>query len=117
MTEELGRGQILSDAMVGWPVCTKDGEEIGHVKEIRGPYFKVDARMQTDYWLQLEFVQSAADDRVVMEIAKDDLGDYKVEEPNFETGQPTPMTHATPEGGLPENAAAAEIRNVTGRPD
>jgi hypothetical protein len=50
------------------------------VKEVREGYFKIDARMQPDYWLQTQFVETSMEGRVTMEFAKDLLGDYKVSE-------------------------------------
>ncbi len=109
---------VIEDA----PVHTLDGEKIGTVKEIQGAYFKVNAPMQPDYWLQREFVESNADGKVTMKFKKDDLGDYKVKElPDSAVAQgqdgieggPVP----NPEGGYPENTAAATLRNVEGRND
>jgi hypothetical protein len=36
---------------VGAPVVTSDGERLGEVKELRGPYCKVAAAWHSDYWL------------------------------------------------------------------
>lgn len=109
---QLGRGEIVSAAMVGYPVHTSEGEHIGDIKEVRGAVFKVNARMQPDYWLQTQFVRSTANDRVTMEFKKDDLGDYKVEEPAGPESRVADLTHPSPEGGPARNPAAAEIRNV-----
>ena len=69
-----------ADVIDGAPVHTLDGEKIGTVKEIQGGYFKVNAPLQPDYWLQREFVESNADGTVTMQFKKDDLGDYKIKE-------------------------------------
>ena len=69
------------DLMVGTPVCTLDGDEIGKVKEVQGRYFKVDAQMQPDYWLRSDCVTSASGGRVTLGVDKDHLGDYKVDNP------------------------------------
>lgn len=77
-------GAKVDPSMIGWSVYTLDGDRLGTVKELQGSYFKVDARMQPDYWLQAEVVQTAANDRLTMEFKKDELGDYKVSEPNLD---------------------------------
>jgi hypothetical protein len=41
---------------LGTIVYSLDGKEVGKVKEIRGDIFKVDARMQPDYWLRCNAV-------------------------------------------------------------
>src|SRR5688572_2649989 len=78
MPEDAPTWQI--DIAEGCPVLTEDGDEIGTVKEIRGAYFKVDARMQLDYWLQRQFVTDNDDGRIRMSFKKDDLDNYKVKE-------------------------------------
>jgi len=65
----------------GTEVYTSDGDKLGEVKEIRGPYFKVDAAGQPDYWLETECCAagySGGDVRLVF--PKDKLGDHKVDD-------------------------------------
>jgi len=69
------------DIADGCDILTEDGDKIGTVKEVRGGYFKVNAHLQPDYWLQRQFVTSNADGRITMSFKKDDLGNYKVAEP------------------------------------
>jgi hypothetical protein len=76
-TQPHGRFEI----MTGCPVFTSDGEQLGDVKEVSGDYFKVDAPMARDYWLSCDRVSSSADDRVVLNLTKDELGGYKLEAP------------------------------------
>jgi rRNA processing protein Gar1 len=68
---------------MGCPVFTQDGDRIGQVKEIDGPYFKVDATMQPDYWLRTDCVMSYTADRVTLSVDKDHLGDAKVDRPEM----------------------------------
>ena len=56
----------VTEGMVGSPVYGEDGNQLGKVKEVRGRYFKVDARMQPDYWLRADSVQTSGDRLVVM---------------------------------------------------
>ena len=48
----------VNQSMIGSPVYSQDGDELGTVMEVRGQYFKVDARMQRDYWLRSDTVQT-----------------------------------------------------------
>jgi hypothetical protein len=72
----------LSGLMEGAPVVTMDGEQLGTVKEVRGRCFKVDAPMAPDYWLGVDNVSSGAGGQVVLRFNKDQLGDYKMGEPD-----------------------------------
>src|SRR5215207_5048826 len=117
------------DIAEGADVLTADGDKVGEVKEIRGGYFKVNAHLQLDYWLQRQFVTSNADGKVTMSFTKDELGDYKVaevpDEPVYE-GQDAAMRERgdaagfetkivggpvnSPAEGPGENIAAETIR-------
>jgi hypothetical protein len=68
------------DVTVGAPVVTRDGERLGEVKELHGPYFKVAAHMRPDYWLQQTFARRDADGNLVMDFTKHDLGTYEVKD-------------------------------------
>ena len=77
----------LNDTMIGLPIYTEDGSEIGKVKEIRGRYFKVDAPMASDYWLREDCVGSARGGEIRLAVPHDRLDDYKVNESEtHETG-------------------------------
>ncbi len=95
----------------GRAVYTADGDHLGTVKEVSAGYFKVQASMRPDYWLQSQFVSSAATDRITMDFAKEALDDYKLDGPPV-TGAADPdavagMTH---DPSMPANAAAATIQ-------
>ena len=55
-----------SGLAVGTEVYSEDGDRLGTVKEVRGQHFKVDARMQPDYWLPMTAVRPAADGRLTV---------------------------------------------------
>lgn len=61
---------------------TRDGYELGTVKETRSSAFKVDAPMRTDYWLSIGHIAASATNRVVLAFDKDQLGDYQVDGPD-----------------------------------
>ena len=65
---------------VGAPVVTSDGERLGQVKELRGPYFKIEAPWRFDYWLQQSFTHRDAKGQVVTEFTRDELGAYEVKD-------------------------------------
>jgi len=65
---------------VGALVVTSDGERLGEVKELHGPYFKVAAPARTDYWLQQSFTRRDAKGQVVTEFTKDKLSEYEVKD-------------------------------------
>jgi hypothetical protein len=79
MTNDTGN-QSADGINVGAPVFTRDGERLGDIKELRGPYFKVAAPMRPDYWLQLTFAAPDAKGQVVMQWAKDELHTYQVQD-------------------------------------
>jgi hypothetical protein len=70
-----------SAPMVGAEVYTADGDKLGTVKEVAGTCFKVDARMQPDYWLARDCVASSAGNDVRLTFDKDRLDAAKVEGP------------------------------------
>ena len=72
--------QSSSGINLAAPVFTRDGERLGEVKEMRGPYFKVAAPMRLDYWLQLSFAVPDAKGQVVMQFSKDELHTYQVKD-------------------------------------
>jgi len=49
----------MNSNIVGQPVYNEQGHELGTVKEVRGGYIKVDARMQPDYWVREGSIQSS----------------------------------------------------------
>lgn len=65
---------------VGAPVVTSDGERLGEVKELRGPYFKVAAPRRPDYWLQQSFTQRDAKGQVVTGFTREELSAYEVKD-------------------------------------
>ena len=106
------------DVAEGCEIVTRDGDKIGTVKEVRGGYFKVNAPMQPDYWLQRQFVESNADGRIMLSFDKEDLGNYKVKDlPDSSVAQGDMGQVANPEGGFAENPAAATLRATEGRND
>jgi len=67
--------------MVGTEVFTADGDTLGTVKEVTGTCFKVDAKMQPDYWLATDTIASADGGAVRLSLNKDRVGQAKVDGP------------------------------------
>lgn len=67
----------VHDIILGLPVFTQSGEQIGSVKEVTPHAIKIDAPLQPDYWLSREQVMSFTTERVTLTIEKDHLSDYK----------------------------------------
>jgi hypothetical protein len=67
--------------VVGTKVVTMDGDELGKVKEISGDCFKVDARLQPDYWLGVDTIETTLPGEVRLRFTKGGLGDAKQEGP------------------------------------
>ena len=111
MSNEAGRDMEVA---VGAQVFTNDGDELGRVKEVRGHYFKVDHRMGPDFWLQREFIESSTPQRVGMQIAKADLDNYKVKEPDDGAIRSVEGQDTDGPGMHGENPASATIRAVEG---
>jgi hypothetical protein len=78
-----------SELRAGAPVFTQDGKHIGDVGDVYGGSFKVDARLQRDYWLDLTYVTHAADDAVTMSFEARELGAYKLNGPVEEQDEET----------------------------
>jgi hypothetical protein len=71
-----------SEFMVGCTVFSRDGEELGMVKDVGTGVFKVDAAMQPDYWLSTGHIASNAPNRLVLTFDEDQLGDYQLDNPD-----------------------------------
>jgi hypothetical protein len=71
---------------VGASVVTSDGERLGEVKELQGPYFKVAAPWRADYWLQQSFTRLDAKGQVVTGFTRDKLSAYEVKDIDGDEG-------------------------------
>ena len=91
----------------GCEIYTADGDKVGTVKEVRGDSFKVDAKMQMDYWLACSNITSTDSDRVVLGFSKDRLGDFKMDMPAMasDTGFTEPIGGAS-DPGFPTGAGS-----------
>jgi len=67
-------------------VETLDGQRIGVIAEVRGRLFKIKTqRFHRDYWLRDDYVRSSAPDQsVVLNVAKAQLEEIKVVDPELQ---------------------------------
>lgn len=63
------------------PIFTVDSKKLGTVKDVRGDYFKVNARWARDYWLSADEVLSADESEVRLVIPHDELNLYRMSKP------------------------------------
>jgi len=75
---------LMKDLAPGVLVFTRDGEELGRIKELTGTHLKIDARMKRDYWL-------AASDLIGFDsgVARVDFDARDLELHQFETPEPS----------------------------
>lgn len=99
----------MSGIMVGAPVFTQDGTQIGTVKEIQGRFFKVDAPMQPDFWLSDAGVRSAAGGQVTLAVDQDHLDQYKTSHPSDDHGDHGATMHHM----AAESPATARMETAT----
>lgn len=79
--------ELVSAGMqAGAAVLASDGKQLGEVREIEGPHFRVDAPLERDYWLSLAYVVSADAGRVVMSFPASEVGPYKVSASSMDEG-------------------------------
>jgi hypothetical protein len=71
----------------GMPVITNEGATIGAVKEVRGSYFQVDARLKPDYWLSAELATHEPGDKLHLSVPKDALGEHRLREPGLDPAE------------------------------
>ncbi|MGE5597120.1 MAG: DUF2171 domain-containing protein [Hyphomicrobiales bacterium] len=69
------------DGTEGCPVFTSDNKAIGHVKEVVGGYFKVNAPRHSDYWLSKDQVQLASANQVILTCPKEEIERLKRAKP------------------------------------
>jgi len=101
----------LSESMIGAPIYTEDGEQLGTLKETRGRFFKVNAQMQPDYWLPEECLGSTSGSELRLRIGKDRLGDYKTDEPgDYVETQEVQGTSRAAERSTTERTEGVQLR-------
>lgn len=74
-------GELPIDCLV----FSADGHQLGKIKEVREPFFKVDAPMAPDYWISRACVAGPRANGIVLLVERDDLDDAKVDPDDFAT--------------------------------
>jgi len=78
----------------GQRIVTRDGHELGTVKETTEDAFKVDAPMQRDYWLSIGSVLSIQGDEIVMDFDEETLEAYQLDGPGAHVASESPILDA-----------------------
>jgi hypothetical protein len=68
-------------------VFTADHKRLGRVKDVRGEFFQVDARLQPDYWINVQYIINADAEGVHLSFDGRDLGAYKQQAPAHDPSQ------------------------------
>jgi hypothetical protein len=69
----------VQDLTPGRDVFSRDGHKIGTVKELSATALKIDAPLHRDYWLPRERVLSFTNERVTMDLDRDEIGEHALE--------------------------------------
>jgi hypothetical protein len=86
----------------GEEVFTRDGEQLGVVKELRGDaHFKIDAPRARDYWLACDVLLETNGRRITVDFDSSDLDAYQLDEPAPVTAA-DPLIDAETNDGLSE---------------
>lgn len=114
------RGQTFDvgnfpETPVGAAVFTRDGKELGKVKEVRGGFFKVDVPLHRDHWFQREFIAASSADKVTMQFDDEDVKHYSIKFPGdaLPPGAGEPSVTDAPR--YPESTAAATMEAAQDR--
>jgi hypothetical protein len=68
-------------------VLTRDGAELGKVKNVSARSFKVDAPMQKDYWLARDLVTSSDDVAVILDVPASSISEHRADTPDLSPGE------------------------------
>lgn len=81
----------------GQRVVTRDGAELGRVKEIAADAFKVDAPMKRDYWLSVGSILSIGTAGIEMDFDESMLDAFKLDGPGEGVTSESPVLDAASE--------------------
>lgn len=74
----------VREPVVDTPVYSRDGQQVGYIKEIHGGYFKLDAPMARDYWLSNTYIAESNLDRVTLSLQKAEMDDHRLSAPGVD---------------------------------
>lgn len=75
---------VVTSNDTGLKVVTEDGALVGQVRDVSGSYFKVDAPLKRDFWLDGSLVKAREDGRLTLDISREELGSVARAEPGLE---------------------------------
>ncbi len=97
-------GTLILEPELGSAVITADGQDLGLVKEVSGEFFKVDAPLAPDFWLNRAIILRVGGGQVVLEADYDALEHERVAEPPSADEVVGEGTGPHDEAPLPEDA-------------
>ncbi|MBE0610009.1 MAG: hypothetical protein IH609_11540 [Dehalococcoidia bacterium] len=74
---------------VGASVWTNDGKQFGHVKEVKGDYFKVDIPWSPDYWLSCAHIAELDGSRAILRLREHEVDEHRLEQPGLDSVEET----------------------------
>lgn len=81
----------------GQPVYTRDGKDLGRVKELASDAFKVDAPMRRDYWLSVGSILGIGPDGIEMDFDESMREAYELDGPGEHVISESPVIDAASE--------------------
>ena len=69
----------VHDLSAGLDVFSRDGHQLGTIKELSDTALKIDAPLNRDYWLPRDRVLSFTNERVTMDLEQSDIDEHKVD--------------------------------------
>lgn len=74
-------GNGMNGVTTGCPIYARDGDLLGHVKEMRETAFKVNAPLRPDFWLRWDAVAAASPAGITLGMDKDELSQAYATDP------------------------------------
>jgi hypothetical protein len=73
--------ETFDEIPIGAEIFTRDNDQIGRVREVRGDHFKVSVARQPDYWLPQTTIASTEGNVITLTFTRTSLNDFKQSEP------------------------------------
>jgi hypothetical protein len=75
-------------------VLSADGSTLGEIDEVRPGFFQVLSTQGDSYWLPQSHIVEAGAGRVMLDLAAEDIGEYRRDDPGASHVVPATSTHA-----------------------
>jgi hypothetical protein len=77
---------LPEEVPAGALVYTSDGYEAGRVDAVEGPCFRLDARLQPDYWLSRDTIAGMTEGVLRLRFTRQELNDARPTDPSEHIG-------------------------------